>query len=59
MNAPIPPAPEGPIDSLKQPNQFPGGYGQSFSGQSERTGDQAELPQEPLQSGEGKIAFCV
>lgn len=59
MNAPIPPAPDGPIDSLKQPSQFPGGYGQGFSCQSEQTVDQADIPQEALQSGEGNIAFCV
>lgn len=59
MNAPIPPAPDGPIDSLKQPSQFPGGYGQGFSSQSERTVDQADIPQETLQSGEGNMASCV
>uniref|UniRef100_H3CVH1 Cell cycle associated protein 1a n=1 Tax=Tetraodon nigroviridis TaxID=99883 RepID=H3CVH1_TETNG len=50
MSAPIPPAPDGPIDALKQPSQFPGGYGQGFGSQPERTVDQADIPQETLQS---------
>lgn len=56
--APVPPASDGPVDSLKQPGQFPGGYGQAFGSQAERTVDQADIPQETLQSGEGSNAFC-
>uniref|UniRef100_A0A4W6D1R8 Cell cycle associated protein 1a n=1 Tax=Lates calcarifer TaxID=8187 RepID=A0A4W6D1R8_LATCA len=52
MNAPVPPVTEGQADPLKQPSQFPGGYGQGFSSQSESTVDQPEIPQETLQSGE-------
>uniref|UniRef100_H2V528 Cell cycle associated protein 1a n=1 Tax=Takifugu rubripes TaxID=31033 RepID=H2V528_TAKRU len=48
--APVPPASDGPVDSLKQPSQFPGGYGQGFGSQAERTVDQADIPQETLQS---------
>lgn len=54
MNAPVPPATDGQVDSLKQPSQFPGGYGQGFSSQSESTVDQPDIPQETLQSGEGR-----
>uniref|UniRef100_A0A4W6D0Z6 Cell cycle associated protein 1a n=1 Tax=Lates calcarifer TaxID=8187 RepID=A0A4W6D0Z6_LATCA len=50
MNAPVPPVTEGQADPLKQPSQFPGGYGQGFSSQSESTVDQPEIPQETLQS---------
>ncbi|XP_060924129.1 caprin-1a isoform X2 [Limanda limanda] len=50
MNAPVPPATEGQADPLKQPSQFPGGYGQGFSSQSETTVNQPEIPQETLQS---------
>lgn len=51
MNAPVPPATDGQVDSLKQPGQFPGGYGQGFSSQSESTVDQPDIPQDTLQSG--------
>lgn len=51
MNAPVPPASDDQVDSLKQPNQFPGGYGQGFSSQLESTVDQPDIPQETLQSG--------
>uniref|UniRef100_A0A8C2Z4D1 Cell cycle associated protein 1a n=1 Tax=Cyclopterus lumpus TaxID=8103 RepID=A0A8C2Z4D1_CYCLU len=53
LNAPVPPATDGQADPLKQPSQFPGGYGQGFSSQSESTVDQPDVPQETLQSGEG------
>lgn len=53
LNAPVPPATDGQADPLKQPSQFPGGYGQGFSNQSENTVDQPDIPQETLQSGEG------
>lgn len=53
MNAPVPPASDGPGDSLKQPGQFSGGYGQGFGSQTERAVDQADIAQETLQSGEG------
>ncbi|XP_077419543.1 caprin-1-like isoform X1 [Vanacampus margaritifer] len=46
MSAPAPPA-GGQADPRKLP-QFPGGYGQSFSGQLEP--DQPDIPQETLQS---------
>lgn len=59
MNAPVPPASDGPVDSLKQPSQFSGGYGQGFGSQTERAVDQADIAQETLQSGEGGIAFRV
>lgn len=59
MNVPVPPASDGPVDSLKQPSQFSGGYGQGFGSQTERTVDQADIAQETLQSGEGGIAFWV
>uniref|UniRef100_A0AAQ5X7R6 Cell cycle associated protein 1a n=1 Tax=Amphiprion ocellaris TaxID=80972 RepID=A0AAQ5X7R6_AMPOC len=52
LNAPVPP--DGQADPLKQQSQFPGGYGQGFSSQSENTVDQPDIPQERLQSGEGK-----
>uniref|UniRef100_A0AAQ5YP59 Cell cycle associated protein 1a n=1 Tax=Amphiprion ocellaris TaxID=80972 RepID=A0AAQ5YP59_AMPOC len=35
---------------LRQKFQFPGGYGQGFSSQSENTVDQPDIPQERLQS---------
>ncbi|XP_056269336.1 caprin-1a isoform X3 [Pseudoliparis swirei] len=50
LNAPVPPATDGQADPLKQPSQFPGGYGQGFSSQSESTGDQPDIPQDTLQS---------
>ncbi|XP_062240811.1 caprin-1a isoform X2 [Platichthys flesus] len=50
MNAPVPPATEGQADPLKQPSQFPGGFGQGFSSQSESTVNQPEIPQETIQS---------
>ncbi|XP_042274793.1 caprin-1a isoform X1 [Thunnus albacares] len=50
LNAPVPPATDGQADPLKQPSQFPGGYGQGFSSQSENTVDQPDIPQETLQS---------
>nr|XP_046244412.1 caprin-1a isoform X2 [Scatophagus argus] len=50
MNAPVPPSTDGQGDPLKQPSQFPGGYGQGFSSQSESTVDQPDIPQETLQS---------
>uniref|UniRef100_A0A8C4HHX7 Cell cycle associated protein 1a n=1 Tax=Dicentrarchus labrax TaxID=13489 RepID=A0A8C4HHX7_DICLA len=51
MNAPVPPVTDGQADPLKQPNQFPGGYGQGFNSQPESTVDQPDIPQETLQSG--------
>uniref|UniRef100_A0AAQ5Z3A5 Cell cycle associated protein 1a n=2 Tax=Amphiprion ocellaris TaxID=80972 RepID=A0AAQ5Z3A5_AMPOC len=48
LNAPVPP--DGQADPLKQQSQFPGGYGQGFSSQSENTVDQPDIPQERLQS---------
>uniref|UniRef100_A0A671U9Y6 Cell cycle associated protein 1a n=1 Tax=Sparus aurata TaxID=8175 RepID=A0A671U9Y6_SPAAU len=60
MNAPVPPVTDGQADPLKQPSQFPGGYGPGFSSQSESTVDQPEIPQETLQSGEGTaLADCI
>lgn len=50
MNAPVPPTTDGQADPLKQPSQFPGGYGQGFSSQPENTVDQPDIPQERLQS---------
>ncbi|XP_063738561.1 caprin-1a isoform X3 [Eleginops maclovinus] len=50
LNAPVPPATEGQADPLKQPGQFPGGYGQGFSSQAESTVVQPDIPQETLQS---------
>uniref|UniRef100_A0A665WIT8 Cell cycle associated protein 1a n=1 Tax=Echeneis naucrates TaxID=173247 RepID=A0A665WIT8_ECHNA len=50
LNAPVPPATESQTDPLKQPSQFPGGYGQGFGNQSESTVDQPDIPQETLQS---------
>ncbi|KAL3065524.1 hypothetical protein OYC64_015652 [Pagothenia borchgrevinki] len=50
LNAPIPPATEGQAEPLKQPGQFPGGYGQGFSIQSESAVVQPDIPQETLQS---------
>ncbi|XP_041836809.1 caprin-1a isoform X2 [Melanotaenia boesemani] len=48
MNAPVPPHTDGQADPLKQSSQFPGGYGQSFSNQSEN--EQPDISQERLQS---------
>uniref|UniRef100_A0A3Q1EIF2 Cell cycle associated protein 1a n=1 Tax=Acanthochromis polyacanthus TaxID=80966 RepID=A0A3Q1EIF2_9TELE len=48
LNAPVPP--DGQADPLKQQSQFPSGYGQGFSSQSENTVDQPDIPQERLQS---------
>lgn len=53
LNAPVPPATDGQADTLKQHSQFPGGYGQGYTSQSESTVDQPDIPQETLQSGEG------
>ena len=53
LNAPVPPATDGQADPMKQSSQFPGGYGQGFTSQSESTVDQPDIPQETLQSGEG------
>ncbi|KAM7406069.1 hypothetical protein PAMP_000473 [Pampus punctatissimus] len=50
LNAPVPSATDGQADPLKPPSQFPGGYGQGFSSQSENTVDQPDIPQETLQS---------
>ncbi|XP_063331112.1 caprin-1a isoform X2 [Pelmatolapia mariae] len=50
MNAPVPPTTDGQADPLKQPSQFPGGYGQGFSSQPENTVDQPDIPQERLQT---------
>ncbi|XP_034073470.1 caprin-1a isoform X2 [Gymnodraco acuticeps] len=50
LNAPIPPATEGQAEPLKQPGQFPGGYGQGFNVQSESAVVQPDIPQETLQS---------
>ncbi|XP_058486305.1 caprin-1a isoform X2 [Solea solea] len=50
LSAPVPSATEGQADPLKQSSQFPGGYGQGFSSQSESTVEQADIPQETLQS---------
>ncbi|XP_033966666.1 caprin-1a isoform X2 [Pseudochaenichthys georgianus] len=50
LNAPIPPATEGQAEPLKQPAQFPGGYGQGFNVQSESAVVQPDIPQETLQS---------
>ncbi|XP_074523392.1 caprin-1a isoform X2 [Halichoeres trimaculatus] len=50
MNAPVPPVTDGSPDPLKQPTQFPGGYGPGFSSQSESNVDQPDIPQETLQS---------
>ncbi|XP_076011583.1 caprin-1a isoform X2 [Genypterus blacodes] len=51
MNAPVPPASEGPADPLKQQSQFSDGYAPRFSGQSENSVEQPEIPQGTLQSG--------
>ncbi|KAM9825958.1 caprin-1-like isoform X3 [Syngnathus typhle] len=48
MGAPATPA-SGQTDPHK-PSQFPGGYGQSFSAQSDPAVDQPDIPQETLQS---------
>ncbi|XP_037102837.1 caprin-1-like isoform X1 [Syngnathus acus] len=48
MSAPATPA-SGQTDPHK-PSQFPGGYGQSFSAQSDPAVDQPDIPQETLQS---------
>uniref|UniRef100_A0A7N6AMT1 Cell cycle associated protein 1a n=1 Tax=Anabas testudineus TaxID=64144 RepID=A0A7N6AMT1_ANATE len=50
LNAPVPPATDGQADTLKQHSQFPGGYGQGYTSQSESTVDQPDIPQETLQS---------
>ncbi|XP_031604566.1 caprin-1a isoform X2 [Oreochromis aureus] len=50
MNAPVPPTTDGQADPLKQPSQFPGGYGQGFSSQPENTVDQPDISQERLQT---------
>ncbi|XP_005724422.1 caprin-1a [Pundamilia nyererei] len=50
MNAPVPPTTDGQADPLKQPSQFPGGYGQAFSSQPENVVDQPDIPQERLQT---------
>ncbi|XP_077375160.1 caprin-1-like isoform X2 [Festucalex cinctus] len=50
MSAPAPPAGQA---APRKPTQFPGGYGQSFSGQSEPAVDQPDIPQETLQSVAG------
>uniref|UniRef100_A0A8D3DX62 Cell cycle associated protein 1a n=1 Tax=Scophthalmus maximus TaxID=52904 RepID=A0A8D3DX62_SCOMX len=55
MNAPVPPATEGQADPLKQPSQFPGGYGHGFNSQSESPVDQPDIPQETLQHN----VFCI
>lgn len=52
MNAPVPPAADGQADPLKQHSQFPGGYAQGFSSQSESVVEQPDIPQDMLQSGE-------
>lgn len=54
MNAPVPPSTDGQVDSLKQPSQFPGGYGPGFSSQPESSVDQPDITQDPLQSGEAR-----
>merc|ERR1712142_431785 len=41
---------DGQADSLKQPGQFPSGYGPGFSSQAEHVVDQSDIPQEALQS---------
>lgn len=56
MNAPVPPAADGQIDSLKAPSQFPGGFGAGFSGQPESSVDQPDITQDTLQSGENQTA---
>ncbi|KAG7247419.1 hypothetical protein CRUP_005150, partial [Coryphaenoides rupestris] len=53
MNAPVPSAGEGQPEPLKQPAQFPSGYAQGFSSPAELTVEQADMPQEALQSGNG------
>uniref|UniRef100_A0A8C5C851 Cell cycle associated protein 1a n=1 Tax=Gadus morhua TaxID=8049 RepID=A0A8C5C851_GADMO len=53
MNAPVPTASDGSVEPLKQPTQFPSGYAQGFSSPAEHTGEQADVPQDALQSGEG------
>ncbi|KAK2920147.1 caprin-1a [Channa argus] len=50
MNAPVPPATDGQADPMKQPGQFPGGYGQGYTNQSDSTVDQPDIPQDTLQS---------
>ncbi|CAL8403576.1 unnamed protein product [Boreogadus saida] len=50
MNAPVPTASDGSVEPLKQPTQFPSGYAQGFSGPAEPTGEQADVPQDALQS---------
>uniref|UniRef100_A0A668AS65 Cell cycle associated protein 1a n=1 Tax=Myripristis murdjan TaxID=586833 RepID=A0A668AS65_9TELE len=50
LNAPVPPASDGQGEPLKPPSQFPSGYGQGFTSQSENTVDQPDITQEALQS---------
>uniref|UniRef100_A0A672JKL3 Cell cycle associated protein 1a n=1 Tax=Salarias fasciatus TaxID=181472 RepID=A0A672JKL3_SALFA len=50
LNAPVPPSADSQPDPLKQPSQFPGGYGQGFSSQAESSVDQPDIPQERLPS---------
>uniref|UniRef100_A0A8C5AJM4 Cell cycle associated protein 1a n=1 Tax=Gadus morhua TaxID=8049 RepID=A0A8C5AJM4_GADMO len=50
MNAPVPTASDGSVEPLKQPTQFPSGYAQGFSSPAEHTGEQADVPQDALQS---------
>uniref|UniRef100_A0A673CRB2 Caprin-1-like n=1 Tax=Sphaeramia orbicularis TaxID=375764 RepID=A0A673CRB2_9TELE len=59
MNAPVPPTGDSQADPLKQASQFPGGYTQGFSSQSDNTVDQSDIPQETLQSGEGNVTHTV
>lgn len=56
MNAPVPPAADGQIDALKQPGQFPSGYGSGFSSQAEGSAEQPDISQDSLQSGESRAA---
>lgn len=53
MSTPAPPARESPVETLKQPSQFPGGYTQGFSSQQENKVDQPEISQQTLQSAVG------
>lgn len=57
MNAPVPPSSDGQVDALKPPAQFPGGYAQGFGSQAESAVDQADIPQDTLQSGEAGGSF--
>lgn len=56
MNAPVPPAADGQIDSLKQASQFPSGYGSGFSSQAESSVEQPDISQDTLQPGESRAA---